>query len=170
MSEQERRGEQGEPSVRVIKANKMLQAKVGSGPLDEAVIRRCQSVMDANNVDFAPLANEYLEKLEGAIADARLGDQDRGENVAAMTIPVMQLKANAGTFGYDLIGRLANVMLSFLEGVKQVDDDVLSVVDAHHKTLNAIVSNKIRGDGGDYGRQLEQELQGACKRYFSKRS
>ena len=151
---------------RVIKANYILQAKVGSGPLDEKVVKECQKVLDNNNVDFAPMAKQFLDKLENAIEKAKNGEVKFDEAVNLMTLPVMELKANAAIFKYDLIGNLANVMLSFLESVKELDKTVIEIVSAHHKTLHAIVANKMKGDGGQNGKKLEQELKDACKRYF----
>ena len=159
-------GETASAKPRVIKANYMLQAKIGSGPLDAKKVEACQKVMDENTVDFAPLAKQYLDKLADAIQKARSGEIDLDQAVAEMTQPVMELKANAAIFKYNLIGNLANVMLSFLEAVKQIDKTVIEIVDAHHKTLTAIVMKKMQGDGGKYGAQLEHELRDACKRYF----
>jgi hypothetical protein len=155
--------------VSVIKANMALQAKVGAGPLDEKVVERCQEVIDNNTVDFAPLAMEYLNSLEAAIQKAKSGGVNIKQATEEMTAPVMQLKANATTFKYNLIGNLANIMLSFLEGVKELDNDVIAIVGAHHQTLKAIVLKKMSGDGGAVGKTMEEELKGACARYFSKR-
>ncbi len=152
---------------KVYKANYMLQSKIGSGPIDAEIVEQAQKVMDENTVDFAPLAKEFLDKLQQAVEHARGGEQSMDEMIAEMTGPVMQLKANAGTFNYDLIGNLANIMLSFLEGIKEMDKNAIEIVAAHHTTLTAIVNNKMKGDGGDYGRQMEQELKDACKRYFA---
>ncbi|MCK6417712.1 MAG: hypothetical protein L6Q57_02085 [Alphaproteobacteria bacterium] len=157
-------------NVKVIKANKILQAKVGVGPLDEDAVRRSQGVIDSNDVDFAPLANEYLTRLGQAIEQAQKGTITLDQAVHAMTEPVMQLKANASTFRYKLISNLANIMLSFLEGLKVMDEDAVSIVAAHHKTLSAIVAKRMQGDGGLYGSQLEDELKSVCKRYFGKRA
>lgn len=155
--------------VNIIKANKSLQTKVGTGKIDESTIQKCEMVIKNNDVDFAPLAMEYLDKLEAAIAGAKTGNLSRDQAVKAMTAPVMQLKANAATFNYDLIGSLANIMLGFLEGVDSMDKTVLEIVGAHHQTLKAIVLKKMTGDGGAYGMQLQDELKGACKRYFQKK-
>lgn len=155
---------------KVIKANYSLQNKVGAGPLDERLVERCQDVMNNNDVDFVPLGMEYLGLLKQAIEKAKSGSLNTNEAVQVMTEPVMQLKANAATFRYTLIGNLANVMLSFLEAVKQVDDDVIQIVEAHQKTLTAIVIKKMQGDGGAAGKQMEQELKAACKRYFTRKS
>ena len=154
---------------KVIKANYALQAKVGSGPLDTQKVEACQKVMDNNDVDFAPMAMDILNKLKPAIDDAKNGADDVQQSVEKMTQPVMELKANAALFRYDLIGNLANVMLSFLEAVKTLDNTAIEIVNAHHQTLSAIVLKKMQGDGGKYGKQLEQELKDACMRYFQKK-
>jgi hypothetical protein len=154
----------------IIKADHTLQRKIGLGPLDQKAVARAQRVMDNNSVDFQPLAQEYLNHLADAIGIAKFTDISRNEAVGLMTTPVMQLKANAATFRYTLIGTLANIMLSFLEGIREIDEDVIDIVSAHHKTLSAIVAKKMEGDGGAYGRQLEDELKLACKRYFTKQN
>ena len=153
----------------VIKANYGLQAKVGKGPLDIRKVEACQRVIDNNEVDFAPMALEILDRLHIAIEVARSNKADVEQAVEAMTQPVMELKANAAIFRYNLIGNLANVMLSFLESVKALDKTVIEIVNAHHKTLTAIVTNKMQGDGGKHGKMLEQELKDACLRYYQKK-
>lgn len=154
---------------KIIKANKSLQAKVGTGPLDERTVERCQAVMDNNDVDFTPLGMQFLNELKEATQKAKSGEVDLKQSVQDMTEPVMQLKANAKTFRYTLVGNLANVMLSFLEAIQEMDDGMIEIVDAHHKTLTAIIMKKMQGDGGEYGKQLEDELKSACKRYFMSR-
>ncbi|MFK7839575.1 MAG: hypothetical protein AB8B83_04530 [Bdellovibrionales bacterium] len=158
-----------ESKPKVIKANKSLQAKVGTGPLDQEAVEKCQMVIDNNDVDFTPLAMEYLDKLKNAIITAKDPSTPTQKAVANMTAPVMELKANASTFKYTLIGTLANVMLSFLEGIEKMDQDAIAIVEAHHKTLTAIVLKKMTGNGGTFGQQMEEELKGACKRYFSRK-
>jgi len=153
---------------KVIKANTSLQNKVGTGKIDESSIERCQSVMDNNDIDFHPVAMEFLDKLTEAIKAAKTADIETQDTIGELTAPVMQLKANASIFKYDLIGNLANVMLSFLENIKELDKDAISIVEAHHKTLTAIILKKMVGDGGAFGKQMEEELKGACQRYFAK--
>jgi len=153
---------------KVIKAKKDLQEKVGTGKIDEAVVEKCQSVMDNNDIDFQPLAMEFLDKLSQAIKAAKASEIDTKSSINDLTAPVMQLKANAATFKYDLIGNLANVMLSFLENIKELDKDAIAIIEAHHKTLTAIVIKKMVGNGGAFGKQMEEELKGACQRYFAK--
>lgn len=156
------------PKVEVIKANRDLKQRIGPGSLEESVLEKCETVMAENEVDFAPLAQTYLNELKTAIHKARQNPEQREAIRSEVIAPVMQLKANAGTFKYQLITKLANIMLGFVEAIPSVDATVIEIIDAHHKTLTAIITRKLTGDGGQAGQMMAQELEAACKRYFSK--
>lgn len=159
----------GTKAIRIIKAIPLLKAKVGYGPnIDEKKILRSQQVIDQNAVDFPPLAQEYLDQLEEGIKAAQEDRGDFSTLMSGMTVPVMQIKANASMFGYALAGQLATIMLNFLESLEAIDGDVIDIALAHHKTITTIVHNKMAGDGGDFGQQLETELKEACNRYYKK--
>lgn len=157
-------------NVNVYKASKMLQQKVGAGPLDEAIVAKSQKVIDENDVDFTPLGLQFLGKLEAALKTANDESIAMKERKQALTGPVMELKANAAIFKYNLIGNLANIMLSFLESTPTLDKDAITIVDAHHKTLHMIVVKKMTGDGGQHGEIFMRELQDACTRYHNARA
>lgn len=155
---------------KVYKASNMLQQKVGAGPLDPKVVAKMQDAIDNNDVDFTPMGLEFLEQLEDAIRTIESGDpHNMSEHKEALTAPVMQLKANGAIFHYPLIGNLSNVMLSFLESIQEIDKDAMDVIEAHHKTLRAIISKRMSGDGGDIGTEMVKELRDACGRYYAKK-
>lgn len=157
------------PKYGIIKAKYDLQDRVGAGPLNDAIVDQCERVMQSNDVDFTPMARDYLDDMLAVAQKAKAGKYASKEDaVAAITAPVMQLKANAPTFGYDLIGSMATIMLSFMETIEEIDETVVKIVEAHHQTLLAIVMKKMKGDGGAHGRTLQEELQGVCKRYLTK--
>jgi hypothetical protein len=157
------------PILNVYKASKMLQQKVGAGPLDEEVVKKSQKVLDENDVDFTPMGLQFLGKLEAALKQANDASIDMKVRKQALTAPVMELKANASIFKYNLIGTLANIMLSFLESTPTLDKDAITIVDAHHKTLHMIVVKKMTGDGGQHGEIFVRELKDACARYHAAR-
>ena len=152
--------------IKIIKADYTLQSKVGSGPLDERIVERCQDVMDNNNVDFAPMAEKLLDKLKENTEKLKSGSSSLEEGTQDLRATIMELKANAGTFKYELIGNLANIMLTFLEALRVADDNAIEIVNAHEKTLRMIVVRRMKGDGGQGGLALQKELKAACKRYF----
>jgi hypothetical protein len=160
-----------EIETRVIKASYILQAKVGAGPLDERRVQDSQRVIDTNTVDFVPMGLEFLDELERLLKDARSrADINPAELRESLTQPIMQLKGNAAMFKYDMVGALANIMLTFLESLHQVDGDAFEIVEAHHKTLKAIIMKRMQGDGGANGLAFQNELKDACRRYFTKRN
>lgn len=162
--------QQEKNKARIIKANYRLQHKVGSGPLDEKTVRASQQVIDTNTVEFEPLGLAILERLEAALVRSADSNAAVAQIKPQLTAPVMELKANAATFGYPLIGNLATIMLSFLESILRMDDDAVEIVRAHHKTLHMIIIRRIKGDGGAAGAQLIQELRQACERYYARKS
>ena len=155
--------------AKVIKANYRLQQKVGAGPLDLKTVIQSQNVIDTNQVDFVPLGLAILKKLEAGLTQARAGETSVKDMKQILTTPVMELKANATTFHYTLIGTLANIMLNFLEAITVLDKDAIDIVRAHHDTLHMIIVRKMRGTGGDAGNILTRELQQACDRYYHKK-
>ncbi len=160
----------GNKKVNVIKANYQLQHKVGAGPLDEKTVQASQSVIDNNQVDFEPLALGILKKLETGLEMANDPSVTMDRMKSILIAPVMELKANASIFKYDLVGNLANVMLSFLEAITVMDRDAIDIVRAHHNTLHMIVVRKMTGSGGDAGKMLVSELKQACDRYYNKKN
>ena len=156
--------------AKITRANKSLAERIGYGPLDKRIVASCETTMrlTAQTQDFKSMAQQFLEQLEQGITLAR-SDTSAKKAIQAMVSPVMQLKANAKLFEYELVGRLANIMLSFLESIDQVDNDVIDIVDAHHQTLTMIIAKEIKGNAGGRGELFEKELKDAVNRYHTKR-
>ncbi|MGB1077019.1 MAG: hypothetical protein ACPG05_01825 [Bdellovibrionales bacterium] len=153
----------------IHKADKSLQNRVGKGALDEEALKKAQEVIEDASEDFEPLAMAFLSKLKTAIEAAQNNNGTNDELIHGMTSPVMELKANAKMFQYALVSSLANIMLGFLETIKDLDKDAIDIVAAHHQTLNLIIIKKMKGDGGAHGKLLQTELRDAVHRYFAKR-
>jgi len=154
--------------VKIIKASKELQLKAGTGNIEARRIERAEKVIESNPHDFVPTAQEFLERLENGIRAARKGSGTQADLIAGVTRPVMELKANAQMFKYDLVSILANVMLGFLEHIQSLDKDAIDIVEAHHKTLSLIIHRQMKGDNGSNGALLKMELEEAVQRYFIK--
>lgn len=150
-------------------ASDALRRKVGIGNIEEHIIDRAQKTMERNEFDFTPMALDYLDKLNHALEETKKAGHDIDKSHRqTLTVPVMELKANATAFGYPLIGRLGDVMLNFLESVDDVDDDVLRIIQAHHTSLCAIISGKMKTADSPQAKMLLTELANVCARYFAR--
>lgn len=150
--------------ARVIAASKELQQRIGTGEIDANTVKRAQTVMDSNKVDFGPLARPYLTALSSAVSDARQkkGTLDK-QTLETISTPIMNLKANAATFNYSLISALGGVVLNFLESHDKPGRKTLQVVDLLNKTIMLIVARKMTGDGGEIGAALQKAFKDVCR-------
>lgn len=153
--------------AKVIKADNKLKQKAGYGEISEKQIQVAETVIQENVVDFKEIALQSLAELQKAILAAKKS-HNMDHLVHDLTNPVMELKANGPMFKYELVGNLASVMLSFLEHIESPDSDALEIIEAHEKTLSAIVGKGMKGHGGTLGQQLVKELEDACARYYRK--
>lgn len=152
-----------------IKANHILQAKVGYGNMDEETLNKSQSIIEKNTFNFLPIASMFLSQLKDGLAIAKKEETKNRRSIERLINPIMQIKANARIFKYDLLGNLAAIMLDFLENLNELDSDATEIVEAHQKTLSHILTCEMKGEGGQIGKSLETELEGACTRYMNTR-
>jgi hypothetical protein len=154
--------------AKIIKAENKLIKKTGYGEISEPNILKSEEVITKNDIDFKTIALPILSRLRDAINQAKSNPSNLTLITQDIIKPVMELKANGPMFKFDLIGKLASVMLSFLEHIKEPNNDAIEIIDAHEKTLTLIVTRDIKNDGGQMGKQLLTELENACARYYRK--
>lgn len=156
--------------AKIIKASKTLQVKAGTGDVAPAALAKAEQAISANaEKDFVPLAEGFMMKLFYGIENARRGAAVSKELIGGMTRPVMELKANAKMFKYDLVTNLSNIVLDFLEALPELDENAIEIVDALHKSVSLILTKRMSGDGGAVGATLQKELQSAVERYSVKK-
>lgn len=154
-----------------IKPPNMLRAKVGKGGMNEQILERAQKLLENHTEDFRPLAEIYLDQLKDGIEYARehsTSSQDQDEIIAGLIFPTVQLKANGTMFHYPLVTRIADRFVQFLEVIVRVEEETLKIADAFHQTIKIVVHGQIKGQGGEHGEALVDELNKACMRYFEK--
>lgn len=156
-----------EKRVKVIKADYLLKDKIGSGHIPPDVIKKCEDIIANTSFDFAPFAKDILDRLYTTLEKAKHKDIPLEDAKKAMTDQIMQLKASAPMFKYNLVGKLTNIMLGFLESIDDINDHTLEIISAHHKTLSTLITKKMAGDCGETGQKLENELRSACERYYN---
>lgn len=148
-----------------IRASRELQGKVGIGVIDEKKIGAAQRLMDNNKVDFGPLARPDLDRLQKAIDAAREGMSDSAAAMQSLKIPIMNLKANAGSFNYGFVSQLTGMVLLFLEDIDKPDKKIIQIVDILHKTILLALAYQMSGDGGNNGQMLLKTFEEVCRKY-----
>ncbi|MCC6597478.1 MAG: hypothetical protein IT559_01655 [Alphaproteobacteria bacterium] len=151
-----------------IKPPNVLKDKAGYGGLSESILQKAQKLLEDNVQDFQPLGMLYLESLARSIENAKdwKDARDTEGTLTQMLYPAMQLKANGGMFGYQLVTQIADKLIQFLEVLDEPDIGAIEIIMAFHTAIRAVVSGRIMGDGGKDGKDLAQALDMACRRYF----
>jgi len=157
-------------NAKFIKAPNLIKAKVGIGGLSDAIIDRAQKLLESQTEDFRPLGEIYLKQMKAGIDKATaLGKPtDSEEMIALILFPCVQLKANGGMFNYPLVTRIAERFVQFMEVVDRLDNETLEIATAFYTTIKIVLASQIKGDGGEQGEALVNELNNACMRYFDK--
>jgi hypothetical protein len=124
--------------------------------------------MNSEDVDFKALAMKSVGELRVVLEGVGMPGRAHADDRAAMTAPVIHLKAHASTAGNGLVVVLSNKILSFLDEVDGVNSGVVEIVDAYARVFTLIAEKNIQGDGGEFGEQIQIELGLAQKRYFIK--
>lgn len=145
-----------------------LRMKAGYGGLPPQAMERAEEFIQKNDVDFTDIARTILEKLDRAVEGVRRDEHFTKEGINRLVGPIMEMKANGAMFKYELLTDVADIILNFLENSQTLDEDILEIVDIHRKTFQVIISKELKGDGGQQGDILIQELQNACARYYKK--
>jgi hypothetical protein len=151
-----------------IKPLNTLKTKVGYGGLSDDILTKAEILLENNTVDFQPLAEMYLATMMRGIehAKSRPRGADDESLIAGILYPAMQLKANGGMFSYQLVTRIGDKLIQFLEVIASPDKDAIEIVLAFHTTIRAVLIGRITGDGGKHADELMQALEEACVRYF----
>lgn len=147
----------------------ILKQKLGSGGISEATLVKAQQALEDNTTDFRPFATVLLTLLDNAIEHARKPTSESEPAIEAMIYPAVQLKAQGAMFHFPLVTDLSDILVSFLETVTGVDEDVLEIVVAHKTAISAVISNNMTGSGGAQGKELRDSLTDVCIRYYKLR-
>ena len=117
------------------------------------------------------MVESSVAALANACAQALAQPADeRGGEFKKINALAHDLKGQGGTFGYPLITSFADSLFQFTGAGARQTDNYVQIVQAHIDSIRAVVAGKIRGDGGQTGRELRLVLEGAIQKYAPKPS
>ncbi|PZP53441.1 MAG: hypothetical protein DI586_11050 [Micavibrio aeruginosavorus] len=147
-----------------------LKQKIGSGGVSDDVISQAQGLLDNNKFDFKPDGEEILNNMLMAMTKARRETSldNTEDHIVGIMFQAMLLKTNGGMFHYDIVTKIADKLVQFLEVIEQIREPELQIVEAYYTTLRAVFISEMKGPVDAKGQQLYAALVDACTRYFEK--
>jgi len=153
----------------IIKPKNTLKEKVGDGGFRAESLKKAQTAIDENDVDFVPIAKKYLGLINRAIEDN--GDNKNSKKLYSELLDqLMQLRAQGSMFNYPSITVTTDIVVDLLESLNMVDDTIVEIVQAYEKSAMALLGAKVKSVDNPVCKALASELQTVCNKYKAKRS
>lgn len=151
--------------AKLVVPKNALKAKVGSGGFSKENIEKAQKKLEQNDIDFRPIANQYLEEISSATAMYDAAKPK--ETLLKVLDPLMQLRAQGTLFHYPSITIISDIIVDFLDFHEKIDNQIVEIIQAYTKTAGHILGREIKKTEDPICKAFTNELRAACDRYNS---
>jgi hypothetical protein len=156
-------GEKPKGTVEVIHPPNKIKARVGASGkgMDPNLLARAEAAMvkAQEQVDFPAQALPELARASEAVSLLVSERDAQAKHLATIFNIVHDLRGGGGNFGYPLVTRIGSMLCRYLEGRNAVSLAEVEVVRALIDAMRAVVSSKLKGDGGKVGEELCASLE-----------
>ena len=149
-------GPDGHPYELIERPNKLL-AKAGGFRPDPERAARIQAKLSVLRDRYPDLAAEEVVKLRAAWRPFRETPSDAPTTERFATI-AHDFKGQGGSFGYPLVTQVATSLCILLSYGDFAAPKTLMTIDLHVAAIEAIIAERLAGDGGNKGRELQDQL------------
>jgi hypothetical protein len=129
-----------------------------SSNTEAEALNSAEAAMTALAGKFDANVQQDLARARGRAAEARYGGADRTSCLEEIFGIVHNIKGQGGSFGYQLLTRVAGSLCDFLRDSSHQDDKSMGVVEGHLSSLQFILDHKVKGSGGELGDKLMAKL------------
>ena len=128
--------------------------------------------MEQAEAALAEMAEDYPDWVSGLID--QLSDQhrrcvdtpeERKIYFEEINRIAHDMKGQGGTFGYPLITSFSDSLYGFSYSKGVLTDNHVELIKAHIDSMRAVISNRVKGDGGEIGKQLTEGLNQAIEKH-----
>jgi CO dehydrogenase/acetyl-CoA synthase epsilon subunit len=152
---------------KMIRPPNKLSSKVtigGPGAVDDAALERAEKVIDNLAVSYVDWAREDLDKIQAAFES--LKSSDGGAEALESVFQISHdIKGQGGSFDYDMMTIIGDMLCRYIESLEgEATPQAVEVVGLHINGLQAVISQKLKGDGGAVGEQLMSGLELVVKK------
>jgi CheY-like chemotaxis protein len=137
----------------------------GTGELPIALLDEAEEQLDRTSLDFADWALTYLADLSDLCTESLLHPGNRPKHFEEINLLAHELRGQGGTFGYPLITTFAKSLYDCTGKGCNQSDPAVEVVKAHIDSMRAVLKERIKGDGGEVGKQIFMGLRKAIAKH-----
>lgn len=150
--------------------NKLATGETGpdSRPFDPAILEAAEAKIQEMEGDYSDWVADTLEELTQALHRAIEEMEVAPKHIAEIRRIAHELRGQGGIFGYPLMTQFAKSLYEQTHEDVQVTPELLELVKAHIDLIRIVTKQKIKGDGGETGKQLMTSLAEAKRKFAGK--
>ena len=144
----------------IINPPNRLKSKVttgGPGAVDAQRLQRAEAVIEKMAADYLQWVEGDLAKLEKDLAALVPGAADEAQRLD-------DIKGQGGSFGYHLMTEIGALMCRYIEKLDGLTAEEVELLNLCHKSMRAVITGRLTGDGGQAGRMVLDGLGKVAKK------
>lgn len=142
-------------------------AGIGRGPLtiDPQLLQQAEQQLDRMEEDYSDWVRGSIQQLYDAHRSGRtLDPRKRIVPIQAINSIAHDLRGQGSTFGYPLITVFGRSLYECTLNISEASDQLFEFIRTHIDGINAVIRDKIKGEGGQLGKELVASLERARDR------
>ncbi|OUS12678.1 hypothetical protein A9Q97_05760 [Rhodospirillales bacterium 47_12_T64] len=146
-----------------------LKPKVPSrgGPELKDIVASAKVALSNMEGDYENWVTEDVRKISEFLANAKKSDDGQEEFIEQIHFIGHNIRGQAATFNFPLLTSAAKSLCHFIQEDEVVASKRLDLVEAHVNVMRIIISQKIKGSGGETGQGLITALEQAVGKILS---
>ena len=151
--------------LEVIIPPNVLKEKVGNdakGAIDLEALEKAEEVIASMADGYLESVADDMRRMDEAFAKLEAATGDRKEELQEVFHESLILKGQGGSFGYDLMTAIGNELCLFIEKLDKAGPKEVVAVKLHIDSMKLVISEDIKGSGGDKGEKMLAGLQQVC--------
>ncbi len=139
----------------------------GGGTISADALAAAQEAFDQAAEDYPDWVKPYIDELYEHFRRCVDTPEQRLQHFAQVRRIAHDLKGQGSTFGYNLMTFFAASLYDFAFQEGEISDNHVELLKAHIDSMNVVIKDRIRGDGGEEGQALQKGLQDAIEKYMN---
>ena len=157
--------------VEVVRPRSTLKFKVkpSGGPSLDQIMADAEKALDDLKDNYEVWVREDLDNMAGHLKGLTddLDDDARVKTVNAIHGIAHNIKGQAATFDYALLTEVAHSLCAMLSKDELAASRMTPLIALHVEAMRLIISQEIKGKGGEVGKELVGGLHAAVKKKFA---
>ena len=159
----------GTNNVEFIDAPHEIAGKVskgGANAITEDLLSRTDKNLIVNmGAQYLDWVNADIQLLDQALSEIKDGADLESDAVKSFRACIHELRGMGGTFEYDLVTAIGDQMYRIVHNCDAIDAGRIMALRVHLDAIKVVVSEELKGDGGERGREVLSGLLQVYKKF-----